>query len=122
MRSWNTVALVKGTFFCVSVLFDLSPNNKNKKKKNNKVKCKLTLRVSKNIACLIVFPFLPTKPMPFPYGTSSPSPSHPTPSKKFIKFIPQFFVQHPLPPPSPLPLRVARGKWPATANIGVGRV
>ena len=47
MRSWSTVALVKGTFFCVSVLFDLSPKKKNKKKKNNnKVKCKLTLRVS----------------------------------------------------------------------------
>ena len=37
--------------FCVSVLFDLSPkNNKknNKNNNNNKVKCKLTLRVSKN--------------------------------------------------------------------------
>ena len=52
MQSLNTLALVKGTFFCVSVLFDLSPkNNKNKNNKknnnNNKVKCKLTLRVSK---------------------------------------------------------------------------
>ena len=54
MQSLNTLALVKGTFFCVSVLFDLSPKKKNKKKKNNnnnnnnnKVKCKLTLRVSK---------------------------------------------------------------------------
>ena len=52
MQSLNTLALVKGTFFSVSVLFDLSPNKKNKKnnnKKNNKVKCKLTLRVSKNL-------------------------------------------------------------------------
>ena len=56
MQSLNTLALVKGTFFCVSVLFDLSPknnknnnkNNKNNNNKNNKVKCKLTLRVSKN--------------------------------------------------------------------------
>ena len=53
MQSLNTLALVKGTFFSVSILFDLSPknnknNNKNKKNNNNKVKCKLTLRVSKN--------------------------------------------------------------------------
>ena len=47
MQSLNTLALVKGTFFCVSVLFELSPKN-NKKNNNNKVKCKLTLRVSKN--------------------------------------------------------------------------
>ena len=51
MQSLNTLALVKGTFFSVSVFFDLSPNkkNNNKKNNNNKVKCKLTLRVSKNV-------------------------------------------------------------------------
>ena len=49
MQSLNTLALVKGTFFCVSVLFDLSPKKKNNNKNNNnKVKCKLNLRVSKN--------------------------------------------------------------------------
>ena len=45
-------SISKRDLFCVSVLFDLSPKKKNKKKKkkknNNKVKCKLTLRVSKN--------------------------------------------------------------------------
>ena len=46
MQSLNTLALVKGTFFRVSVLFDLSPKYKNNK--NNKVRCKLTLRFSKN--------------------------------------------------------------------------
>ena len=49
MQSWNTVALVKGTIFCVSVLFDLSPNKNKNNNKNNKVKCKLTLRVSKKV-------------------------------------------------------------------------
>ena len=49
MQSLNTLAFVKGTFFRVSVIFDLSPKkNKKKKNKNNKVRCKLTLRVSKN--------------------------------------------------------------------------
>ena len=44
-------SISKRDLFCVSVLFDLSPkkkNNKNNNNKNNKVKCKLTLRVSKN--------------------------------------------------------------------------
>ena len=44
-------SISKRDLFCVSVLFDLSPKNKKNKnnKKNNKVKCKLTLRVSKNL-------------------------------------------------------------------------
>ena len=42
-------SISKRDLFCVSVLFDLSPNKNNNKNKNNnnKVKCKLTLRVSK---------------------------------------------------------------------------
>ena len=37
-------SISKRDLFCVSVLFDLSPKNN----KNNKVRCKLTLQVSKN--------------------------------------------------------------------------
>ena len=42
-----TLAIVKGTFFSDYVLFDLFPNNNKKKNNSNKVRCKVTLRVSK---------------------------------------------------------------------------
>ena len=46
------MSLIKivGRNFVLADLFDLSPKNKNKRNnKNNKVRCKLTLRVSKNL-------------------------------------------------------------------------
>ena len=71
MQSLDTLALVKGTFFCVSVLLDLSP--KNNKTNNNKVKCKLTLRVSKNSFVSNVKQYIYQPSSPFPQSVHLPA-------------------------------------------------